>query len=176
MMSGLLDNPDISLGAMSIYQTVNGIAFMLPWGVASASGTRVGNALGAGDAISARRASTVGAASAVTLSLAAGLLLITARHSIVSVFTSDQLLRETAAPLLCALAIYVVADSFQAANGSLHNGSLHNGSLHSGSLHSGSLHNGSLFNGSLFNGSLHNGSLFNGSLLNGSLQAAAAPC
>ncbi|KAL1521760.1 hypothetical protein AB1Y20_021414 [Prymnesium parvum] len=113
MMSGRLDDPDVALSAMSIYQNVNAIAFMLPWGVSTASCARIGNALGAGDASGARRTTYIGGGFAVGLSLVSTVTLLFGRHTFVRMFTHDGALQESASALLCILSLYVIADAFQ---------------------------------------------------------------
>ena len=45
-MSGALPDPELQMGAMSIYQNLLALCFMLPAGVREACSTIVGNAIG----------------------------------------------------------------------------------------------------------------------------------
>lgn len=96
------------------WQSINGLCFMLPVGASVAGATRVGAALGCGDAVGARRAAIVCLANGAFVGTCSSIALLTARHSIVAAFTSDAGLRAVLADsLLPMLSVYVLADALQ---------------------------------------------------------------
>ena len=76
---------------------------MLPLGANVAGATRVGQALGRGDAGAARRAAALCVALGVSFALFASLLLLTLRGQLPCLFTTDaavlQLVRDAACPV-----------------------------------------------------------------------------
>lgn len=118
----MLPYPDVALGAMAIYQSVNTFAFMFPvaWGVAGA--TRVGILLGAGDAGGAGIASSVSIFCSTLCAALMGLILFFSPHTFFpSLFApgEDALILETSRTIPL-LAIYVFADGIQSAyNGTI---------------------------------------------------------
>ena len=95
-------------------QTVNAVCFMLPLGASVAGATRVGQALGRGDATAARRAAAAAVALGVCAALGAASLLLLLRGVLPAAFTSDEEVRALVRSLLPPLALYVVADASQA--------------------------------------------------------------
>ena len=95
-------------------QTVNAVCFMLPLGASVAGATRVGQALGRGDARAARRAAAAALALGVCAALGAAALLLLLRGVLPAAFTRDQEVRALVRSLLPPLALYVVADASQA--------------------------------------------------------------
>lgn len=96
---------------MSVYQTINALCFMLPLGASVAGATRVGAALGAGDAAAARRAAGVCVALGVGFATSCSLGLLCLRHQVATAFTNDEDVRRTLSEqLLPPLMIYVIAD------------------------------------------------------------------
>ena len=95
-------------------QTVNAVCFMLPLGASVAGATRVGQALGRGDARAARRAAAAALALGVCAALGAAALLLLLRGVLPAAFKRDQEVRALVRSLLPPLALYVVADASQA--------------------------------------------------------------
>lgn len=114
LVAGLLPDPRTSLAAMSLYQNINAMCFMLSVGASVAGGTRVGAALGAGDAAGARRAAFTCVAIGVGASSMCSLGLMLGRHAIVAVFTTDaELRRVLGGQLLPPLCVYIIGDAVQ---------------------------------------------------------------
>jgi multidrug resistance protein, MATE family len=110
----LTPHPDLALGAMTIYQSINTACFMLPVGCGIAGSTRVGNFLGAGDTRGADVAAKVSVSSAALLSTCLGCILYFTPHTIFpSFFTPDQALVTEASRLIPLLSVYVVGDGIQ---------------------------------------------------------------
>ena len=95
-------------------QTVNAVCFMLPLGASVAGATRVGQALGRGDATAARRAAAAAVALGVCAALGAASLLLLLRGVLPAAFTPDEEVQALVRSLLPLLALYVVADASQA--------------------------------------------------------------
>lgn len=58
-MAAHLDAPDLAVSTMTIFQTMNAVSTMIPFGLSVASGTRVSNELGSGNYKCAHHASQV---------------------------------------------------------------------------------------------------------------------
>eukprot|EP00977_Amphora_coffeiformis_P014598 scaffold4097_cov166-Amphora_coffeaeformis.AAC.55 len=114
-LSGLFDNPAVTLGAMTLYQSINTFCFQLPMGFSVAGGARVSTWLGAGQAGSAARASAVSVASAACFSALMGVVLYVTPHTFFpSLFAPDEVdLYTQAGELMPLLAFYVFADGVQ---------------------------------------------------------------
>ena len=114
LVSGLLPSPTVALSALSVYQTVNALCFMLPLGSSVAGATRVGAALGSGDGAAARRAGCVCVALGITFSTTLSLLLLSNRHAVAAIFTTDPEVRRAIwQQLLPPLSMYIIADASQ---------------------------------------------------------------
>ena len=111
LITGLLDDPTTNLASMAIYQMCNGLCFMLPLGASVACATRVGTALGAGNAVAARRSASVGVVLALGYGLGAALLLFLLRNRIALIFTSNPAVISKLSELLPVLMVYVVCDA-----------------------------------------------------------------
>ena len=95
-------------------QTVNAVCFMLPLGASVAGATRVGQALGRGDARAARRAAAAALALGICAALGAAAVLLLLRGALPAAFTRDEEVQALVGSLLPPLALYVVADALQA--------------------------------------------------------------
>lgn len=110
-------DPEIAVGGMSIYQSINTFCFMFPQGFAISASMRVGNLLGAGKPEGAAFAANVSVLSAACLSLCIGTLLFCIPHAFFpSLFApgSDGVILETSRTMPL-LATYVFADGIQVA-------------------------------------------------------------
>ena len=120
LLSGMLSDGDgdgdgtskneLTLSAMSIFQNVNALAFMIPLGISMAVSVRVSKELGAGHADRARRAARVGVVLTLMTTVIVGLLLVSFRHSVGSAFTRDAELVDFVASLIPFLMLYHVGD------------------------------------------------------------------
>ena len=113
LASGLLPSPALALASLSVYQTVNAVCFMLPLGASVAGATRVGKALGRGDAAAARRAALVCYVVGVSFAAGAAVVLLLLHGAIPALFTPDDDVRALVSTVLLPLALYVVADASQ---------------------------------------------------------------
>ena len=109
--------PDLALGAMAMYQSLNTFCFMGPVACSVAGATRVGNLLGAGKSEEAAYASGVCVLCAALVgALMASTLFFTPHWFFPSLFapSEDDLIEETS-HTITLLSVYVFADSIQAA-------------------------------------------------------------
>ena len=110
----LLPYPNIALGGMTIYQSINSFCFMFPVGCSVAGASRLSSSLGAGRPSDAALVAQVSVASATLLSTILGTILWwTPRSTFPSYFSSDPSVVAEATSLMPLLAIYVVADGIQ---------------------------------------------------------------
>ena len=104
----------VSSGGHQIAMNLAGLAFMVPLGLASASAVRVGHAIGAGDAVRARRAGWTALGIGCLLMISIGISLLTFRESLLRVFTSDARLIAVGVQLLAIAAAFQLFDGVQA--------------------------------------------------------------
>eukprot|EP00602_Paraphysomonas_sp_CaronLab_P011120 CAMPEP_0185039292 /NCGR_PEP_ID=MMETSP1103-20130426/36004_1 /TAXON_ID=36769 /ORGANISM="Paraphysomonas bandaiensis, Strain Caron Lab Isolate" /LENGTH=317 /DNA_ID=CAMNT_0027578123 /DNA_START=735 /DNA_END=1688 /DNA_ORIENTATION=+ len=114
-LSGLLSNPDVEVGAMSVYQTLLGICFALPMGIHTAVCARVGHALGASGPSAAVLSATTAPLLAGGIGVILSVVLLAGRAWVGRLFTSDLDVIQMVSELMVPLAIYVVADGMQCA-------------------------------------------------------------
>jgi MATE family multidrug resistance protein len=115
----LLPFPDLALGAMTLYQSINTFCFMFPQGLSVAGSTRVGNLLGAGRATAAAWAAKVSVILAGIVSALIGCMLFLTPHGYFpSLFAPNaneaDLILQTSR-LIPLLSLYVFADGIQSA-------------------------------------------------------------
>jgi MATE family multidrug resistance protein len=116
-LSGTLTpNPNLALDGMAIFQSINSMCHMLPFGCMVAGSTRVGNVLGSGDARGAAVAATVSVSSAAFVSVSLATIWCWTPHSLFpSLFSQDEHVVAQTSKLIPLLSTYVVADGIQAA-------------------------------------------------------------
>lgn len=108
--------PNIALGTMAIYQSLNSSCFMIPMGVSIGGSARIGNQLGSGNSAGARLSARVCVALAGVLSSVLGSILYFTPHTFFpSFFTSDPALIVMISRVIPLLSIYVVGDGMQVA-------------------------------------------------------------
>lgn len=99
--------------AHQVAASVTIFVFMIPMSLGHATGVLVGQALGAGDHVRARRAGLLGVRVGIAVGGATGLLLWAAATPIAALYTSDPGVRAIAGGLLMLVAAYHVADALQ---------------------------------------------------------------
>ena len=113
----LVPSPELALGAMALYQSMNSSCFMFPYAIGVAGSTRVGNLLGANNARAAAFAGMVNILCAGTVSFVlGGILFVTPHQFFPSLFApdADDLILETSRTIPL-LSLYVFADGIQCA-------------------------------------------------------------
>eukprot|EP01036_Dinobryon_divergens_P029842 gene29842-39003_t len=113
-MSGSLTNPEVTVSAMSIYQSLNAICFMFPSGLSVSASTIVGNALGSGDATSAKFSTVLVPTLTLGVTTIIAGILLTCRSASGRIFTSNGSVVDMVSTLIPILAAYVVVDGIQA--------------------------------------------------------------
>ena len=109
-------DPNIALGSMTLYQSINSSCFMFPVGMSVGGSARIGNGLGAGNVDGARLASRVCVFGAGVLSATLGAILYFTPHSTFpSLFTADIELIQMTTKTIPLLSLYVVGDGLQVA-------------------------------------------------------------
>jgi MATE family multidrug resistance protein len=101
------------VAAHQIALNFSSLVFMLPLSLGIALLTRVGQALGAGDAQAARFRSSVGVATSVGLAAVTALLMAIFSGEIAMAYTSDTTVASVAAGLLLMAALFQVSDAAQ---------------------------------------------------------------
>jgi multidrug resistance protein, MATE family len=103
----------LPVAAHQVALNYTGLMFMVPLGIAGAITVRVGNAMGRGDPLAARRAGLVGTGLATAFGMVSALIMVIFPEQIVRLYTADREVIELAASLLLFAAIFQVADCMQ---------------------------------------------------------------
>jgi MATE family multidrug resistance protein len=101
------------VAAHQIALNFSSLTFMLPLSLGIALLTRVGQALGAGDAAAARFRSAVGVGASVSLAIVAAVFMAVFNHAIAAAYTTDTAVAQAAAGLLFLAALFQVSDAAQ---------------------------------------------------------------
>jgi len=104
---------EVSVAAHQIAINVATLCFMIPFGVAEATTVRVGHALGRGDRDGIRRAYFAGLALVLGTQALSALVMLSANHAIVGLYTSDVVVGTLAASLLLYAALFQFPDGIQ---------------------------------------------------------------
>jgi MATE family multidrug resistance protein len=104
----------VPIASHQVALSVVAFTYMVPLGVGAAAAVRVGQALGAGDPVGARRSGWTAMALGAGFMACAGVVILLAPQTIVRIFTSDPLVVAAAVPLLLIGAVFQLFDGFQA--------------------------------------------------------------
>ncbi|NXJ73310.1 S47A2 protein, partial [Trogon melanurus] len=104
----------VELSAQSIIYEVSVVAFMIPLGLSTAASVQVGNALGAGDAETAKRSSTTSLLCTGCFCVAVGAILAATKDVLGYIFTYDKEIVDLVA---WVMPVYVVFHLFEATCG-----------------------------------------------------------
>lgn len=102
-----------ALAGHQIVANLASVAYMLPLSIAVATGARVAQLRGAGDARAAWHAGCQGIGMAVGLSMSLGLVLFVLRSPIVMAYSLDPAVRAIALQLIVFIAVYQIFDAAQ---------------------------------------------------------------
>lgn len=105
----------LPVAAHQVAMNWSGLMFMVPLGLAGAITVRVGNAIGRGDPLAARRAGLVGIGLAGGFGLTSGAFMLAFPQQIAGIYTNDPAVLALAASLLLFAAIFQFTDCLQAA-------------------------------------------------------------
>jgi len=103
----------VQIAAHQVALNFSSLVFMLPMGLSSALSIRVGQALGGGDARTARFIAWAGVYLALMIAAAAIVPIVLGRHGIAAVYSSDAAVRDMAATLLLFAAFWQLFDATQ---------------------------------------------------------------
>ncbi len=106
------------VAAHQIALNFSSLVFMVPLSLGIALLTRVGQALGAGDAQAARFRSAVGVGLAIGLAVVSAVLMAVFKHQIVAMYTRDAGVAAVAASLLFFAALFQISDAAQVSTSS----------------------------------------------------------
>lgn len=113
-MAGLLSNPEVSVAAFGIgYQTLT-LSFAIPYGMSSASATRVGMFLGKGQPRAAILSVHASLLITFVVQLFLSMAVVLLRHSIGSFFSSEQVVVQAVAGVIPFVAGAILGDGFNA--------------------------------------------------------------
>jgi MATE family multidrug resistance protein len=102
------------MAAHSIAGNLNWLTYVIPMGMGSAAGIRVGFLVGSNDLLAARVTAGAVLKFAVGYALVVSVLLVVLRFSLVQIYTTDIDVIEMAATLLILIAVYQLVDDTQA--------------------------------------------------------------
>lgn len=102
-----------AVASHQIAMSVGGLGFMIPLALGFASTIRVGTNIGARRSHAARRSVIVALCSSVTVGLCVAIVLLTARHGIVQLYSSEVPVITLSAQLLLLCALFQLFDSSQ---------------------------------------------------------------
>jgi len=103
-----------ALASHSIAGNVNWATFVIPMSLGSAASIRVGFFVGTKDFTRARQVANTAFQISLCYSLIASVLLITGRHLVTAIYSTDSVVLETASTLLIIVAIFQIVDCTQA--------------------------------------------------------------
>jgi len=105
----------VEQSAHQIALNFSSLVFMVPLSLGIGMVTRVGQALGEGDARRARTASWVGVGISLAFAVVSAAFIAVFRHQIAAAYTSDTAVQATCATLLLFAALFQLSDATQAA-------------------------------------------------------------
>lgn len=108
---------EVAVAGHQIAANFGTVLYMLPLSIASATGTLVAQAIGAGDMRQARRVGNQGIALAALMSLTVGIAVWLARERIARAYTPDLAVIAAATPLFVFIGFYQFFDAVQVSTG-----------------------------------------------------------
>ncbi|XP_042500760.1 protein DETOXIFICATION 40-like [Macadamia integrifolia] len=113
LLTGLLDNPQLSLDSLSICMTISGWLFMISVGFNAAASVRVSNELGAGHPKSAAFSVVVVSSVSIVTALILAAVVLALRDVISYAFTGGEAVAHAVSELCPLLAITVILNGVQ---------------------------------------------------------------
>ncbi|CAN6480085.1 unnamed protein product [Victoria cruziana] len=113
LLSGNVKNAEIAVDALSICMNINGWEYMIPIAFLAATGVRVSNELGAGNAKGARFATIVSAATSAIIGIIFWVLIFVLHDEFFLIFTSSTEVLQAASKLAILLAFTILLNSIQ---------------------------------------------------------------
>ncbi|PIN21149.1 putative membrane protein, predicted efflux pump [Handroanthus impetiginosus] len=113
LVAGLLENPELSLDALSVCMSVNGLMFMIAVGFNAAASVRVGNEIGAGHPKSAAFSVVVVNLVSFMVAVVVAIIILSQRHVISYIFTGGETVANAVADLCPFLAVTLILNGIQ---------------------------------------------------------------
>ncbi|KAK6124464.1 hypothetical protein DH2020_041794 [Rehmannia glutinosa] len=113
LVAGLLENPELSLDALSVCMSVSGLMFMVAIGFNAAASVRVGNEIGAGHPKSAALSVVVVTLVSFTVAAVEATVVLSQRHVISYIFTGGETVANAVAELCPFLAVTLLLNGIQ---------------------------------------------------------------
>ncbi|CAK9144207.1 unnamed protein product [Ilex paraguariensis] len=113
LLAGLLDNPELSLDALSICMTISGWVFTISLGLNAAASVRVSNELGAGHPKSAAFSVVIVTLISFLISVIAAIVVLAFRHVISYAFTEGEVVSNAVSDLSPLLALTLLLNGVQ---------------------------------------------------------------
>ncbi|KAK4491937.1 hypothetical protein RD792_002719 [Penstemon davidsonii] len=113
LVAGLLENPELSLDALSVCMSVNGLMFMVSVGFNAAASVRVSNEIGAGHPKSAAFSVVVVNSVSFVVAVVEAMVVLSQRHVISYIFTGGETVANAVADLCPFLAVTLILNGVQ---------------------------------------------------------------
>ncbi|XP_076941902.1 protein DETOXIFICATION 40-like [Bidens hawaiensis] len=113
LIAGLLENPELSLDALSVCSSVNGLLFMVSVGFNAAASVRVGNELGAGNAKAAAFSVLAVTTISFLIAVVEAIIILLVRDVLSYVFTGGETVAHAVSDLCPLLAITILLNGIQ---------------------------------------------------------------
>ncbi|KAL2467148.1 MATE efflux family protein [Abeliophyllum distichum] len=113
LVAGLLENPELSLDALSVCMSINGLLFMVSVGFNAAASVRVSNELGAGNPKSAAFSVVVVNLVSFTVAVVVAVIILSQRHVISYIFTGGETVANAVSDLCPFLAVTLILNGIQ---------------------------------------------------------------
>ncbi|KAI3741041.1 hypothetical protein L1987_58708 [Smallanthus sonchifolius] len=113
LIAGLLENPELSLDALSVCMSVNGLLFMISVGFNAAASVRVGNELGAGNPKAAAFSVLTVTTVSFLIALVEAMIVLSVRDVISYAFTGGETVANAVSDLCPLLAITITLNGIQ---------------------------------------------------------------
>ncbi|KAJ0630095.1 putative multi antimicrobial extrusion protein [Helianthus annuus] len=113
LIAGLLENPELSLDALSVCMSVNALVFMVSVGFNAAASVRVGNELGAGNPKAAAFSVLTVTTVSFLIAIVEAVIVLSARDVISYAFTGGEIVANAVSDLCPLLAITIVLNGIQ---------------------------------------------------------------
>ncbi|KAL2467146.1 MATE efflux family protein [Abeliophyllum distichum] len=113
LVAGLLENPELSLDALSVCMSINGLLFMVSVGFNAAASVRVSNELGAGNPKSAAFSVVMVNLVSFMVAVVVAAVVLSQRHNISYIFTSGNTVANAVSELCPFLAVTLLLNGIQ---------------------------------------------------------------
>ncbi|XP_057764840.1 protein DETOXIFICATION 40-like [Salvia miltiorrhiza] len=113
LVAGLLQDPQLSLDALSVCMSINGLLFMVAIGFNAAASVRVGNEIGAGHSKAAAFSVVVVNLVSLVVAVIEAMVVLSQRHVISYVFTGGERVANAVADLCPLLAVTLILNGLQ---------------------------------------------------------------